>query len=343
MEVVGGLEEFAEDELERRMGAEATVVGRPAPGRISIRYRGNPAALNGLRSVVAVHIVENYEVPRPHGLLGHENLTRLLRVIEGIVSLFPRGSFETFRISAAGAGSSTFRRLGDEVRNATGLAVTAGPAHLQLAFRRTSCAQTGWEALVRLSPRPLSARKWRVCDLPGALNGTIAHVMVELAALPEGGTLVNLACGSGTLMAEGPELSPTGVVVGCDTSRDALARAESNLRAAGHGRARLLYADVRSVPLSAACADAIVADLPYGMLSKADTDLGRLYAGTVSEATRLARPGAALVVITSAKRHFENALKNHESDWDVARVLPLKVPFRSGYINPQVYALKRRP
>ena len=187
MEVVQGLEEFAEGELARRMGADAIVVGRPVPGRIAIRYRGSPAALNGLRSVAAVHMIESYEVARPRALLGHENLTRLRRLIEGIVGLFPRGSFETFRISAAGADSSTFKRLGDEIGTVTRLVATEEPARLQLAFRRTPGLRTGWQVLVRLSPMPLSARKWRVCDLPGALNATIAHVMVELAGVPQDG------------------------------------------------------------------------------------------------------------------------------------------------------------
>lgn len=344
MEVVQGLEEFAEGELARRMGADAIVVGRPVPGRIAIRYRGSPAALNGLRSVAAVHMIESYEVARPRALLGHENLTRLRRLIEGIVGLFPRGSFETFRISAAGADSSTFKRLGDEIGTVTRLVATEEPARLQLAFRRTPGLRTGWQVLVRLSPMPLSARKWRVCDLPGALNATIAHVMVELAGVPQDGTLVNLACGSGTLMAEGPELGPTGVVLGCDTSTHALECASANIRAAGRaGRAQLLLADARRVPAPMACADAIVADMPYGMLSGAGVKLGPLYSGVVPEATRLARPGAALVVITSARKHFEDALRRHEASWRIDRVIRLQVPFRSGYIKPQIYVLRRRP
>ena len=34
----------------------------------------------------------------------------------------------------------------------------------------------GWEVLVRLTPRPLTARPWRVCNWPGALNAVVAGI-----------------------------------------------------------------------------------------------------------------------------------------------------------------------
>ena len=75
--------------------------------------------LLSLRSAVAVHIVERFAVSRPRALLGHEHFNRLLGAIREVVGLHPRGTFKTFRVSAAGSDSGTFRRLRDSHRSST--------------------------------------------------------------------------------------------------------------------------------------------------------------------------------------------------------------------------------
>ena len=76
LEVIPGLEEFAEREVQDRYGPSVKLSGRPFDGRVSIAYRGSRISLNELRSVVAVHQVEPFRVPRPSAFLGHENLGR---------------------------------------------------------------------------------------------------------------------------------------------------------------------------------------------------------------------------------------------------------------------------
>jgi len=167
--------------------------------------------------------------------------------------------------------------------------------------------------------------------------------MVRLARSSPGGTFLNLACGSATLMVERLALGFRDRVIGVDIREEALDCARANLGAAGQeGNADLLLADARSVPLPAASVDAIATDLPYGMLTGADTDLGGLYHAIMAEAARLARPSAPLVVITARKRELETALRRLESRWTLERVVPISVPFRSGYIKPSIFALRRR-
>ncbi len=177
VEVIPGLEELAERELRARLrGVE--VVGRPREGRIAIRFRGAIRRLNDLRSVVAVYTVRRFAVPRPRALLGHENFQSVVALARSVIDAWPRGAFRSFRLSAAGADSPTFTRLKALLADSLHLASTEGPGDLLLIVRRPPDGSPGWEVLARMSPRPLAARHWRVCDLPGALNASVAHVMV---------------------------------------------------------------------------------------------------------------------------------------------------------------------
>ena len=138
VEVVDGLEDFAEQELEAELGASVAVVGRAAAGRVSVRYRGDPRRFFSLRSILARHGVMHFHVARPRALLGHEHLEALLDVMREVTGLHPDGAFATFRVTAAGSGSPVFTRLKEHIGAALGLSHSRGPAHLHVAVHRTA-------------------------------------------------------------------------------------------------------------------------------------------------------------------------------------------------------------
>ncbi len=342
LEVVPGLEEWAEDEVGDVLGEHVRLLGRPVEGRVGIAYRGSPDRLGALRSVVAVHRVVSFDVPRPKALLGHEHLTRLVAVLEEVVGGQPPGSFGTLRLSAAGADSATFRRLRDEVANALGLAPTESQPDLLVSVRRPPGGSSGWQVLVRLTPKPLSARSWRVCDYPGALNATVAHVMAWLTRPSNKQRFLNLACGSGTLLVERLRLGPAAFAMGVDVSAEAVECARRNIEAAGYEDAvELVEGDLAEVDFPDGSVDVVVADLPYGMLSGAEDDLAELYSAAVEQATRLTVPDGRLVVITARRRLFERALADQESLWTREREVSVKIPFKSGHLTPSIWVLRR--
>lgn len=344
IEVIAGLEAFAEQEIRATLRESAQVVGRPTEGRIAIRYRGSPRALNDLRSVVAAYVVETFDVPRPRALLGDEHFRRLQQVLQTILALYPPGTFATFHVSAAGTDSPVMVRLKAELSRSLGLSSTTGPSHLLLSVRRPPERAPGWQVLARTSPRPPAARAWRVCDLPGALNATVANVMVRLANPTRNERFLNLACGSGTLLIERLELQPARTAIGLDVSERALDCARANLEASGHGHeAQLLQGDARFLPLASASVDALVADLPYGMLIGTRTENQHLYPAILAEAARVAVDWATLVAITADRKSFAAALDQTSPQWHLARTIPLKIPFQSGYIRPSIYVLHRKP
>jgi hypothetical protein len=352
LEIIPGLAEFARRELQEQMGGQAHLLPSAREDRVRFRYGGDPHVLLALRRAVAVLRVRRFDIPRPKALLGHQNFETLVGMITGALALHPPHSFHTFHVSSAGSGSSVFARIKAAIEARTGLRSSEEPGDLLLAVRRpqrlpslAGDAGIGWEVAVRLSPRPLSARRWRVCDMPGALNATVASTMMHLARPAAQERVVNLACGSGTLLIERLELGPVQWAIGCDVDADALACARSNLVASGHSHVvTLVCCDAGRVSLPTGCATTLCADLPFGMLVGSHQTNEQLYPRLLGEAGRLAVAGAMMVVITQEVRLFERVVAAQEDQWVVTRVVPIKLPAntRAGYIRPRIYLLQRR-
>lgn len=341
VETIVGLEEFARREIRQRLEKQARISeSQPLAGRIALTFDGDMRRFDALRTAAAVHRVETFDVPRPRALLGHQHLTRLLAAVRDILNARPDGTFRTFRIAAAGAGSAVFARLRQEIEAATALQAADAAAHLHIAVRRAPDAPSGWQALIRTTAMPLSARRWRVRDMPGALNANIAAAMVSLAHGGATERMLNVCCGSGALMIEQLGMGRAASITGVDISADALQCADANLRAAGHRTSvTLLRADCGALPLRTASVDTITADLPYGMLSGGG-NISALYRAALTESARVAAPNASLVVITTRRRALLAALDGVRC-WRMIESIPLSIPYRSGYIKPQIYRLQR--
>jgi tRNA (guanine6-N2)-methyltransferase len=326
-EALPGLEEFVEGEIQRRLG------GTRALRR---QFAGPLAQLLQFRIAHAAYLVVRVPGARPTALLGHQSLSRVLSAIEAVRELHPDQAFLGFRFSAAGAGSSTFARLAAALEQATSLPYAPETGELLLRVRRV---QDGWETLVRLSPRPLSARGWRVQNFPGALNATVAAAMVELTEPRAGDRFANLASGSGTLLVERLLRCPAREVIGYETQPSAIAAAGDNLSAAGlQARAFLARADATRLPRPSASLDALVADLPYGHLVGSHAANAQLYPALLREAARVATEGARLVLLTQDIRLLEASLSAAAEVWAPERRLRV---FQGGH-RPLLVVLKRQ-
>ncbi|HEX5688411.1 MAG TPA: methyltransferase domain-containing protein [Roseiflexaceae bacterium] len=229
------------------------------------------------------------------------------------------------------------QRLKGELAQNSGLEIAEDEADLLLRLRRNRSGE-GWEALVRLTPRPLSTRPWRVCNMPGALNATLAYAMMRLSEPRAMDRVVNLACGSGTLLVERLGIGPARSAIGCDTNSQALECARSNLRAAGYEQLAQLEAwDVAELPLLDGSSTVICADLPFGQLIGSHRENEMLYPRILAEATRIAAHSARLVVLTHEVRLFERVAADYRASWRLENV----VPVRSGGMTPRIFMLRR--
>jgi tRNA (guanine6-N2)-methyltransferase len=328
-----GLIEMTEQEL-RHLMPELNVYKRTSDS-IQIESGRSIDALLTSRTANAVYSLQHFDVPRPKALLGHQNFHLLLEQIRQAFTMSGRASFQTLHLNAAGSGSSVMRRIKTELATHTGLIVDEEAGDLLLRIRRV---KTGWETLVRLTPRPLVTRDWRVADMEGALNASVAAMMNLLTAPGKDGVFVNLMCGSGTLMIERALLGGTGQIIGCELDSTTLDLASKNIAAANLTyEMQLLQADVTRLPFDDQTVDVLCADLPFGQLIGSHGENRTLYPATLKEAARLARPHAMLILITHEIRLMETVLMN-QYDWVIQETH--KITLRG--LHPRIYLLRKR-
>ena len=333
-EVTPGLSQTSASELEALLSDHIRDLST-GPGWVRFTSDEFASALSS-RTVSSIYILLRYDVPRPKALLGHEHFTRLISSIQQVFELSDHRAFASFQISAAGSNTSVMRRLKTEIEAATGLRATDDTGDLLLRIRRT---KSGWDVLIRITPRPLSLRPWRVCDMQGALNGPTAAAIIQLLGPKAGANAINIACGSGTLAIEHALIQPDVKIVACDIDPDALACAAENVSAAGvRGHVKLIHGDARALPLDDQSIDTLYADLPFGQLVGSHTDNQALYPAVLHEAARIARPNARLAIITHEIRLMSTVLAQ-QSAWQLENEYPITLRG----LHPRIYILRKQP
>lgn len=336
VDVERGLEQFAGDEL-AAIGAACA----PAPGGLLVDPRGAVKRLRSLRTVGAVYRRLEFAVPRPKALLGSEHFRRLAAVVGEVARV--GGPFSGLRIAAAGADSTVFRRLAEALSESVGLPVDQAGGDLLLRVTPTrATGVSGWEVLVRTTPRPSSTRPWRVCNLPGGVNATVAVVMNKLVGEADGDSYLNLMCGSGTLVIERALSAPRALrLTGVDVAPKALACARENevaVTTGPHDRQATiewLESDVSELDLGGTYS-AITADAPWGDAVGAHGDNRRLHRDLLECAARAARPDATFALLTHEVKIAESVIAASR-DWRVERTLRVS----HGGHNPMLALLRR--
>ncbi len=113
--------------------------------------------------------------------------------------------------------------------------------------------------------------------------------MVELSRPRPSDRVLNLMCGSGTLLVERLAREPAASVLGCDLDLATLGGARANLAAAGlAGTAALARMDATRLGLGDARFDVLLADLPYGHRMGSHEANAALYPAVLQEAARVA-------------------------------------------------------
>jgi tRNA (guanine6-N2)-methyltransferase len=330
VEYLPGLESFVQAEL-KNYGIHTTQQRNKETLRFN--YQGDVKKLFGLRRVVAVYSVLEFPIPRPKALLGDEHLRRLVQAVENVKALHPSNSFTSFRFSAAGSDSSVFQKLSETLSQRLHLPYDAKEGNLLFVVRPS---EEGWEVAIRLTPRPLSARSWRVCNLEGGLNATLAVVMNDLAEIKPTDRYLNAMCGSGTLLIEQALARKTSKLIGCDISKRALECASQNIKASGFAGIEVLEADATQLPFAENSFDVVTADVPWGDAVGSHEGNAKLYPAFLQEMARVTTPTARLVVLTHELKLFEKVLS--ASVWQIKTRHRV---FHGGHY-PNIYLLVKR-
>lgn len=331
-----GLEGIAWRELKTLFGERIQRTDTPPhKGTLRFYYTGNPYQLLQLKTVQAVYLLKSFAVPRPKALLGDQHFKALLEQIATVRDLSPAESYRTFHLSAAGSESSVMMRLKTELAAKTVLQESDEEGDLLIRIRRDG---EGWESLVRMTPRPLATRSWRVCNREGALNAAVAHAMILLTQPHPDDVFLNMLCGSGTLLIERLTHSPARSAIGYEEDPMALRCAEQNVTAAGFSeQIRLRQGDARDMTLTAKSVDVIVADMPFGNLVGTHESNLTLYPELLNEAARVAKPGARCVIISHEIRLMETLL-DESTHWKTEQVIRIML----GGLHPRIFVLRRK-
>lgn len=342
-----GLADVVVRELHARLGGGSALRRDPArvlgrPGRedaVALRVpRPSLGALHELRTVVAVQVVLRYPVPRPKALLGdalRRQLTADVAAVVADAAAVTGAGFAALRLEAAGRDSDVMRRLAAALAEGVGLPVDPDDGDLVVRARPEA---DGWELLVRTTPRPLSARPWRVCDRPGGLNASLAAAMCWLASPPTGARAANPFVGSGALAIELALADRRARVAGFDLDPEAVACACRNAEAAGvAGRVRLEVGDATAWPAEDASLDLVLADPPWGDAVGSGGGNRALYPRFLAEAARCLRAGGRLAWVTH-EIELTRALLAEPGPW---RLLHDRRVWHGGH-HPWVLVLERR-
>jgi tRNA (guanine6-N2)-methyltransferase len=336
MEALKGLEAVAEAELREVPSVRGG--GLMPSGGVRFQFAPDPLATGGdwerlsrLRGAVAIYRVETWDVPRPKALLGHEMLGEVLDYLRSVIR---QGGHQSFRLSAAGKDSETFTRLTEEIEQQLGLPHHADEGELLLRIRPSEEGE-GWEILARITPRPLSARSWRECNMSGGLNATIAYAMHKLSGVRERDRIFNPMCGSATLLIERSLMGPLDALVGVDVSAEAVACSQTNIRAAKR-RIEVAQIDALNTGLPDRSFDLVVADLPWGDAVGSHGDNAEMYPLFLQEMDRLTARSGRLCILTHELKLFERVLAG-QSRWQAKELFQVY----SGGHYPKCYLLSK--
>jgi 23S rRNA G2445 N2-methylase RlmL len=334
LEVTEGLEDLAREEVTMLLPQNTAFI-RPSRAKGAVRFHvEKPHLLKQLNLAESIFLVEYYAIPRPKALLGDAHFKRMLKQI-ALAQRFSPEPMKTFYIAAAGSESSVMQRLKAEIAVHTGLQVSE-KGDLQLRILPVP-DEGGWEIHCRITPRPLSSRSWRVCWFKGALNATVAQAMISLSQLKPNDTVVNLCCGSGTLLIEAGLNIAFKRIYGIEIDENRLRCATENFAASGiRNTPTLLQGDAQFIPMPNQSVNVLLADLPFGQDGTQHTQNLSLYPNVLKEAARVARTGGRFVLITH-EIHLLESLVKISTEWKCNRTTQIN---QRG-LHPRIYVLER--
>lgn len=308
-----GVEALLRSELEACCRTQIRFGASPRSDEFHFTTSGNTRRLGDLRLCQAIHLKKVFAVSRPRTLLSPEHLASIVGLVRQAKKMAAGDEFTGFRFDAAGSSSPTFGRLASQLQDALGMQYSQADGDCVITVRPTS---KGWEVLCRVGNRPLGTRRWRVVDYHGSLNATLAAAMVELAHPRPRDVFLNVMCGSGTLLIERLARCRVAAAIGIDRADRALDAAVRNTGAAGFSRdISLVRGDAQRLPLPEASVDTVCCDLPWGETHGSRDTNAKLYGQVFTEAHRVCRPGARMVVLTQDTQALKSIMAQTRRHW----------------------------
>jgi tRNA (guanine6-N2)-methyltransferase len=182
----------------------------------------------------------------------------------------------------------------------------------------------------------LTQRFGELLRTPASTNPVVAAVMVRLAKIEPGQTVVDPFCGAGTLLVYAAEMARPGRLLGLDAQARWLRMAAGNLARRGH-EGGLVRADAAHLPVGTGAADRVVANLPFGKRVGSHRVNADLYPAALAEIARVLPGGGRAVLLTDDKRLFRETVQRTR----LVRVVK-EIMLARGGLHPSAYVLVKR-
>ena len=288
--------------------------------------------LKKLRSILNVYVVKRSDTLHPLYISNHKS------VLGDLIEMVVRGNekmFRTFKLSCAGDDSKEVSDIKKFITTTYKVTV-AEDADLEIYIGKIGDL---WEMGVRLTTRPLSLREYKVANIKGGLNPTIAYAMNTFCDLDKAESYLNIFSGSATLLIEAGLSNPSIKLLGFDINGKTNASAVENIKKAGLIKSiQLRTADIFGKP-ALGIVDVIASDLPFGMQISKGEDLEKLYGCFLEYCGETLNTKGVLVMYTTEHELLTKLLRS--SKFTTEKVLDLKISTSvGGYIYPKIFVCK---
>lgn len=280
-----------------------------------------------LRSVARAYLVAQDSIYHPTYISNHKSV--LGNLIDIVIK---NDAFKTFKISCAGSDSPEVRDIAKYIKDTYELQ-ESDEADLKIHIIKTDDI---WEIGVQITPRPLSVRDYRVVNMSGAMDPTIAYAVNSFCNLDSAHSYLNIFSGSATLLIEAGQCYPNlNKLIGFDNEKKHLSLSIQNIKKAGLiEKVQVKEFDIFNKP-DLGKFDVIVSDLPFGMSISKGENLEKLYETFIQYCESVLNTGGRLVVYTSEYEIIELLLL--KSQFKVVQSLQLKfITNVDAYLRPKI-------
>lgn len=295
----------------------------------------NFSEVETLRSISRAYIVIENSKYNPLYISNHKSI--LGKLIEMVIKK-NKEAFKSFKITCAGSDSPEVRGIAKYIGENWNLAEKE-EADLKIHMIKPDDV---WEIGIQITPRPLSVRDYKVRNMSGAMDPTIAYALNSLCNLEHAESYLNIFSGSATLLIEAGQCYPNlKQLIGFDNNKEHISLAIQNVKKAGLiKRIRLMEKNIFDKP-DLGMFDIIVSDLPFGMAISKDEDLEKLYRRFIEYCEQSLNHTGILTVYTSEHEMLEKIIIG--SGFKILKTVELKfITTVNAYIRPKIFVCRLR-
>jgi tRNA (guanine6-N2)-methyltransferase len=287
-----------------------------------------------LRSILNVYLIKVGGKLNPYYISNHK---LVLGEIIQIVLNNSDEKFRTFRLSCAGNDSPEVIEIENYISETYKL-LPADEADMDIFIGKIG---SEWEIGVRTTTRPLSLRDYKVGNIKGGMNPSIAHALNSLCELGNKESYLNIFSGSATLLIEAGLENSRVRLVGFDIDKKSNSIAIQNITKAGLIKRITIKTANLLETIDFGKFDVITSDLPFGMQVGKGDDLETLYSRFVEYCEKTLNQEGVLATYTTEHELLQNMLK--KSKFKILKEIELKVSTSVGaYIHPKIFLCKFR-